>query len=183
MKWSLVGVAVVFVAVIALAVVVSRPGDDGFDETAVNNAESSVDLSEQAQTEGENTSVIQGTKLENFEPISGDVTELQTIDLVEGNGAEVFKASTITAHYTGAYASTGEIFQSSKDTGSPFTSPLNGLIQGWIEGLPGMREGGTRRLIIPGNLAYGEAPEGYTPGSTAQPLGPLVFDIELISVE
>ena len=48
--------------------------------------------------------------------------------------------------------------------------------------MPGMKVGGTRRLIIPGAMAYGEAPAGYTPGSGGRPMGPLVFDIELIKI-
>lgn len=133
------------------------------------------------QATGEN--MLQGTPLSNFTPITTPVTELQVIDLVEGTGEEVKPGATVTAHYTGAYASTGEIFQSSHDSGQPIPFSLNGVIAGWTEGVPGMKVGGTRRLIIPGAKAYGEAPEGYTPGSTERPMGPLVFDIELTAVE
>lgn len=133
------------------------------------------------QPVGEN--MLQGTSLANFTPVTEPVTELQIIDLSEGTGAEVPAGATITAHYTGAYAVNGEIFESSKDSGQPATFGLDQVIQGWTQGVPGMKVGGTRRLIIPGSLAYGEAPEGYTPGSTARPMGPLVFDIELQSMQ
>ncbi len=125
---------------------------------------------------------LKGTKLAGFTPITTPITELQVIDLVEGTGATVPAGATITAHYTGAYVVNGEIFESSKDSGQPATFPLSGVIAGWTEGVPGMKVGGTRRLIIPGSKAYGDAPDGYTPGSTGRPMGPLVFDIELTSI-
>lgn len=127
--------------------------------------------------------MLQGTQLADFTPITEPVTELQKIDLVVGDGEEAQAGATVTAHYTGAYATTGEIFQSSHDSGQPIPFGLDQVIPGWTEGVPGMKVGGKRRLIIPGNLAYGEAPEGYVPGSTDSPMGPLVFDIELVAVQ
>lgn len=132
--------------------------------------------------EGDGT-MLQGTKLENFTPTEEPVTELEIIDINEGDGEEVRAGATVTAHYTGAYVVNGEIFQSSKDTGQPIPFSLNGVISGWTEGVPGMKVGGIRRLIIPAEKAYGAAPAGYVPGSTDTPLGPLVFDIELVAVE
>ncbi len=134
------------------------------------------------ENQEENPGMLQGTKLANFDPV-GETNELKVIDLVEGTGEAVPEGATITAHYTGAYAVNGEIFESSKDRGQPATFPLDGVIEGWQEGVPGMKVGGVRRLIIPGNMAYGEAPEGYEPGSSGRPLGTLVFDIELSEIE
>jgi FKBP-type peptidyl-prolyl cis-trans isomerase len=126
------------------------------------------------QNEGED--VLQGKLLEDFEPIS-EVSELQIIDIEEGSGEEVEGASaTVNAHYTGAVAATGEIFQSSYDSGSPVEFPLNGVIAGWTEGVPGMKVGGTRRLIIPAEKAYADAPP---PNSGIPANAPLVFDITL----
>ena len=125
---------------------------------------------------------LKGTKLADFTPITTPADKLQTIDLKEGTGEAVKEGDTITGHYTGAYAVNGEIFESSKDSGQPATFPLSGVIQGWQQGVPGMKVGGVRRLVIPGSLAYGDAPEGYTPGSGSRPLGTLVFDIELIKI-
>lgn len=127
--------------------------------------------------------MLQGTKLAGFEPIAGPVNQLQAVDLEEGTGEEVKEGATVTAHYTGAYVSNGEIFQSSHDSGQPIPFGLDQVIPGWTQGVPGMKVGGKRRLIIPGNMAYGEAPEGYVPGSTERPMGPLVFDIEITAVE
>ncbi|MBA2279300.1 FKBP-type peptidyl-prolyl cis-trans isomerase [Candidatus Saccharibacteria bacterium] len=126
--------------------------------------------------------MLKGTLLSGFSPITEPVTELQVTDLTLGTSDEVAAGATITAHYTGAYAINGEIFESSKDSPQPATFPLGNVIQGWQQGVPGMKVGGTRRLVIPGVQAYGEAPEGYTPGSTDRPMGTLVFDIELISI-
>ncbi|MDQ3123303.1 MAG: FKBP-type peptidyl-prolyl cis-trans isomerase [bacterium] len=127
--------------------------------------------------------MLQGTILANFIPITEPVTELDKIDLIKGSGAEVQPGATVTAHYTGAYAVNGEIFQSSHDHGQPIPFSLSQVIAGWKDGVPGMRVGGTRRLVIPAEQAYGVAPEGYTPGSSDRPMGPLVFDIELVALE
>lgn len=152
-----------------------------------NKAKKSVDTTQTDTTTNTNQitqepeNMLKGTKLANFEP-TAEATTLQVIDLTEGTGETVAAGATITAHYTGAYAVNGEIFESSKDSGQPATFPLSGVIKGWQDGVPGMKVGGTRRLIIPGDMAYGLAPAGYTPGSTDRPMGTLVFDIELVSI-
>lgn len=117
--------------------------------------------------------------MENFTPIT-DVPSLQKIDLKVGTGEEVKSGATVTAHYTGAVAATGVIFQSSHDTGSPIEFSLNGVIKGWTEGVPGMKVGGIRRLVIPADLAYGANP----PASSGIPANaPLVFDVEITAVK
>ena len=121
---------------------------------------------------------VQGTLLANFTPCQTD--KLQKIDLQVGTGAEVKAGVTVTAHYTGAVAATGVIFQSSHDTGQPATFPLSNVIQGWQEGVPGMKVGGTRRLLIPAAQAYGANPPA---GSGIPANADLVFDIELVSVQ
>lgn len=124
----------------------------------------------------ENT--LQGTKLADFEPVQ-QVTELQKIDTQVGNGEEVKAGATVTAHYTGAIASTGVIFQSSLDMGDPIEFPLSGVIKGWTEGVPGMKVGGKRRLIIPAAQAYGE----QSPSADIPANADLVFDIEITAVK
>lgn len=118
-------------------------------------------------------------QLDNITPRS-DITELTKIDIVEGNGDEVQPGATITAHYTGAVAATGQVFQSSKDFGRPITFGLNQVIKGWTDGVPGMKVGGTRRLLIPAEQAYGATPP---PGSGIPADAALVFDIELVSID
>lgn len=120
---------------------------------------------------------LEGKQLEGFDPVS-EVNELQIIDIKEGDGEVVPEGATVTAHYTGALAKTGIIFQSSKDFGSAIPFSLNGVIEGWTKGVPGMKVGGLRRLIIPANMAYGE--EGSPP--TIGPNEPLVFDIEIVKI-
>lgn len=121
---------------------------------------------------------LEGTKLSGFEPLSS-VTELQSIDLVEGTGDVVPDQATITAHYTGALAVDGTIFQSSRDTGQPATFGLYQVIEGWTKGVPGMKVGGTRRLIIPSAMAYGSR----RAAANIPPNSDLVFDIELFEIQ
>lgn len=119
----------------------------------------------------------EGTKLIDFEPIS-KVDELQIIDLEEGTGAIVEPGATVTVYYTGALCKNGIIFQSSHDFGKPISFGLDQVIKGWGEGLPGMKVGGMRRLIIPSEKAYGSA----RAASNIPPNSDLVFDIELLQV-
>lgn len=125
----------------------------------------------------DNSQKLEGTKLENFTP-QGAVPELQIIDLVEGSGDAVPEGATITAHYTGALVADGTIFQSSHDFGKPISFPLAGVIPGWTKGVPGMKIGGTRRLVIPSHMAYGAA----SPAPNIPANSDLVFDIELVAI-
>jgi FKBP-type peptidyl-prolyl cis-trans isomerase len=118
-------------------------------------------------------------QLDNFTPVE-HVAELTRIDVTEGTGEAVQPGATITAHYTGAVAATGEVFQSSKDFGRPISFGLNQVIRGWTDGVPGMKEGGKRRLLIPAEQAYGATPP---PGSGIPANADLVFDIELVSID
>jgi len=120
---------------------------------------------------------LEGTKLFAFEPV-GLVAELKIIDLVQGDGAIVAEGATITAHYTGALASSGTIFQSSHDFGQPATFGLHQVISGWTQGVPGMKVGGKRRLLIPSALAYGSR----RASANIPPNSDLVFDIELVAI-
>jgi FKBP-type peptidyl-prolyl cis-trans isomerase len=120
---------------------------------------------------------LQGTKLAGFTPVSS-ISELQKIDTVPGTGQEAKAGDTVTVDYTGAVASTGIVFQSSLDSGQPVPLTLKsgpgGVIDGWVQGLPGMKVGGTRRLLIPSQLAYGANPPSGIPANAD-----LVFDITL----
>lgn len=120
---------------------------------------------------------LEGTVLANFTPVNA-VTELEIIDIAVGDGEEVQPGATITAHYTGAICSNGVIFQSSKDFGSPATFGLDQVIAGWTRGVPGMKVGGTRRLVIPAEQAYG----AQSPSPNIPPNSDLVFDIELVAI-
>ncbi len=119
----------------------------------------------------------EGTRLAKFEPLD-KVNQLEIIDLETGTGDEVRPDAKITAHYTGALCKNGIIFQSSHDSGQPATFGLNQVIQGWTAGVPGMKVGGWRRLIIPSDMAYGSA----RAASNIPPNSDLVFDIELVAI-
>ncbi|MEK7594628.1 MAG: FKBP-type peptidyl-prolyl cis-trans isomerase [Patescibacteria group bacterium] len=121
---------------------------------------------------------LQGTQLTGFTPTPA-IAKLEAVDTTPGTGTEVKAGATVTVDYTGAVAATGVIFQSSKDTGQPVSFPLSGVIAGWSQGIPGMKEGGTRRLLIPAALAYGANPPA---GSGIPANADLVFDVTLHSI-
>lgn len=105
--------------------------------------------------------------------------ELVIEDIVEGTGAEAKAGDTVSVHYVGVAWSTKEEFDSSWEGGEPATFPLSGVITGWQEGIPGMKEGGRRRLVIPPDLAYGASPPQ---GSGIAPNETLVFVVDLVEV-
>lgn len=121
----------------------------------------------------------EGTKLHNFEPRTESVTELEIIDVEVGTGEEVQSGATITAHYTGALVKNGIIFQSSHDFGQAISFGLDQVIKGWTVGVPGMKIGGTRRLIIPAEMAYGAS----SPAKNIPANSDLVFDIDLVAIK
>lgn len=120
---------------------------------------------------------LEGTKLVGFDPIDS-VAELQIIDVKEGTGDVVPEGATITAHYTGALAKNGTIFQSSHDFGEPISFGLSQVIEGWTKGVPGMKVGGVRRLLIPADMAYGS----HSPAANIPANSDMVFDIELVAL-
>lgn len=137
-------------------------------------------VNQQNSTQDKPQQLLKGTKLSGFTPMD-KVDSLQKIDLTVGDGKEVKQGDNVTVNYTGALVADGTIFESSLDTGQPvtFTIKSPGLIQGWVDGIPGMKEGGKRRLIIPADKAYGANPRE---GSGIPPNAALVFDVTLISV-
>lgn len=132
-------------------------------------------LQEQQNNQGEN--VLKGTTLQGFTPVAS-VSSLQVTDITPGTGAEVKEGDTVTVNYTGALASNGTIFESSLDSGQTATFGLDQVIKGWTQGIPGMKEGGTRRLLIPAALAYGSSGAG----SSIPPNADLVFDVTLVKI-
>jgi FKBP-type peptidyl-prolyl cis-trans isomerase FkpA len=101
-------------------------------------------------------------------------------DIEEGQGAVAEPGNTVVVHYTGWLAN-GEQFDSSRPRGEPFQVVIGAgeVIDGWDQGIPGMRAGGTRRLVIPPALGYGAMGAGMgiiPPGAT------LIFDVELLEV-
>jgi FKBP-type peptidyl-prolyl cis-trans isomerase FkpA len=100
---------------------------------------------------------------------------MQIEDIVVGTGAECKPNATVKVHYRGTLTN-GTEFDSSYKRGKPIEFPLPNLIQGWQEGIPGMKVGGKRKLVIPWQKAYGA--QGHPPA--IPPKSDLVFEIELL---
>lgn len=114
-------------------------------------------------------------------------TELVITELAAGEGAAIAPGSIAVMHYTGwlfdpeAPEGKGAKFDSSRDRGQPFRFPLGAgrVIQGWDQGVPGMKVGEQRRLVIPPQLGYGSRGAG----GVIPPNATLVFDVELLGIE
>lgn len=104
---------------------------------------------------------------------------LQIEDVVVGTGAEAQTGNKVSVHYTG-WLTDGTKFDSSKDRGQPFDFSLGQgqVIQGWDQGVVGMKVGGTRKLTIPPDLGYG----ARGAGGVIPPNATLVFEVELLDV-
>src|SRR3954468_7754586 len=97
-------------------------------------------------------------------------------DLTVGEGAEAGPGGAVEVHYLGVEYDTGEEFDSSWNRGESIEFPLRGLIQGWQDGIPGMKVGGLRPLVLPPEQAYGPAGGGHRlSGKT------LIFVIDLLA--
>jgi peptidylprolyl isomerase len=113
-------------------------------------------------------------------PDSPPPADLEITDLVEGHGAVATPGRRVLVHYVGVAHSTGEEFDASYNRGEPLGFPLGAgrVIQGWDQGVAGMKVGGRRKLVIPPHLAYGDRGAGgvIKPGET------LIFVVDLVSV-
>lgn len=132
----------------------------------------------------------QGTPLTTTTPTpTGEATtsaNVQTLegglkieDLKVGTGEEVKSGDTVSMHYKGTFEN-GDKFDSSYDRGAPFQTQIGvgRVIQGWDKGVPGMKVGGKRKLIIPGALAYGS--QGIL--GAIPPNATLIFEVELVQI-
>lgn len=116
-----------------------------------------------------------------------NITELQKIDTQVGAGREAEIGFNVRVHYTGwlydanAKDHKGAKFDSSLDRKEPFEFPLGAghVIQGWDEGVQGMKVGGKRTLVIPSEMGYG----ARGAGGVIPPNANLIFDVELLDVK
>jgi FKBP-type peptidyl-prolyl cis-trans isomerase FkpA len=119
-------------------------------------------------------------------PSGHDVPSLQIIDVIAGTGVEATNGRQLTVHYSGflyepsVAGNRGLRFDTSRDDNIPYVFVLGvrQVIQGWDDGIRGMKVGGQRTLVIPSALAYGAAGRPNIPPHSA-----LVFDIELIDAK
>lgn len=119
-----------------------------------------------------------GTKPTITLPEGDAPTELVIEDLVEGDGEEAGAGATVTVHYVGvSWAHGGRQFDASWDRGDTISFGLNQVIAGWTQGIPGMKVGGRRMLVIPPQLGYG----AQSPTPAIAPNDTLVFVIDLVA--
>ena len=143
------------------------------DETPVDTTQSE----DTADTCGQGTMTpVEPRAVPEVTTAETPVTELQTIDIVVGDGAEVQPGDCVGALYYGTLATTGEKFDGNYETGQPIEFSLDGVIPGWTQGIPGMKVGGVRRLVIPAELAYGAQANGGIPANSD-----LVFEVHIVS--
>lgn len=171
-----------------LAVVIAGCGSS--DDSSTDSSEStatSTESSEKSPAEsGENAEKQKSSGGEKTKPTvtvpKGVSPKSFAIkELEEGTGATAKKGDQVTVQYVGVGYDTEEEFDSSWSRNEPFTFTLGAgeVIKGWDRGVEGMKVGGRRELLIPGDLAYG--PEGRPPQ-----IGPnetLIFVIDLLAVE
>lgn len=120
-----------------------------------------------------------GTKPQITLPDAPPPGDLVITDLVEGDGEEAGPNATVTVHYSGvSWTHGGRQFDSSWDRGDTISFGLNQVIAGWTQGIPGMKVGGRRMLVIPPHLGYG----AQSPTPAIAPNDTLVFVIDLVAL-
>ncbi|MCW2990544.1 MAG: peptidylprolyl isomerase FKBP-type [Solirubrobacterales bacterium] len=170
----------------AVALFAAGCGSDNKDtnsaSTGTNAATTPAATTTQAQaTTGQAPAVSNAADLKSKPKIAtpgGDPpTELIKKDLVVGTGPAIKKGQLATMQYVGVSWSTGAEFDASWDRGQPFQFPLGQgqVITGWDDGIPGMKVGGRRELVIPPDQAYGP----QSPGPGIGPNETLVFVVDL----
>jgi FKBP-type peptidyl-prolyl cis-trans isomerase len=183
-KWIILAVLIFLVGALALSKQSEKPATtaptehfegDGHDHGPDDGHDHSAD--ENAATPAANAA---GSTPDATAPKEDDVKELKKTDLKVGGGKTAKAGDKVTVNYRGSLTN-GTVFDESYKRGQPFTFTLGGgeVIQGWDEGVAGMKEGGKRKLVIPGDLAYGPNPP---PGAPIPPNATLVFEVELLKV-
>ena len=173
---TVLAVALVFTMVGAIFLGVTSMSDSGMSDSDMSGSAGSSTSSGSASALPVVTANA-GEAPSISAPSGTPPAELTTSDVIVGTGAEVLPTSTLTVHYTLMAWSTGQVIESSWDSGSPATFPLANVVEGWQKGLPGAKVGGRRLLILPPEMGYGAAGKG--------PIGPnetLIFAVDIIGV-
>jgi len=181
--------AIPSLAATAAAILIAGCGSSGSSSTITLGNENSADnaIVKSGATAGEKATEPTTTpktpttgplsKPPTVTPPSGPApTKLVIKDIIKGTGKEVTSPSaSVTVNYVGVLYNGGKEFDSSWKRNEPATFSLSGVIPGWTQGIPGMKVGGRRELIIPAALAYGAKGQGAIP-----PNSPLIFVIDLL---
>jgi peptidylprolyl isomerase len=167
---------ILMIAVCACAGLVVA-GCGSSDDSSTGSGESTATTTESASTEASGS---EKTKPKVTVPTGAPPTKLEVKELEEGSGAEAKSGDEVTVQYVGVNYKNGKEFDSSWSRNEPFSFTLGAgeVIPGWDQGVAGMKVGSRRELIIPPELAYGEAgaPPAIAPNET------LVFVIDLLEV-
>jgi peptidylprolyl isomerase len=185
------------VAAFATAALIAGCGSSGGSSTITVGNENTADnalIHESSSSSSSTTSTPSSTTASVKTPTSGPLStepkvtvptgpapaKLETKELIKGTGAEAKAGQKITVNYVGVLYKGGKEFNASWETKEPFSFTLGEgqVIKGWDQGIPGMKVGGRRELIIPAELAYGKA--GSPPKIPAN--APLVFVVDLLAV-
>ncbi len=130
-------------------------------------------------SENNTPEALSATLIEAKSPVNGGLEKLIVNDVIVGYGEEVKEGSTVEVNYIGTLQN-GQQFDNSYQKGQPFVFTVGEgkVIQGWDDGIIGMKVGGQRILVVPSSLAYGKDGYGPIPGDAT-----LVFAIELLSIK
>ena len=174
---------------LALAALVGACGDGGTSDDGIGaptapetereqgppNAPDDQGAEVTTDTQGVQVTGELGSKPQITLPGGEPPAELVVVDLQEGDGPAAPAGATVTTHYVGVSWLNDTQFDASWDRGDPATFPLDAVIPGWSQGIPGMKAGGRRLLIIPPGLGYG----AQSPTPEIAPNDTLVFVIDL----
>jgi peptidylprolyl isomerase len=162
----------------ALAIAV---GGCGSDDSSTGSTETSTAASTESSTTAEKAKSAEKTKPKVTVPKGAPPKKLEIKEIEKGTGATAKAGDEVTVQYVGVGYESGKEFDSSWSRNEPFAFGLGAgqVIPGWDQGVEGMKVGGRRELIIPPELAYGEAgsPPAIGPNET------LIFVIDLLAVK
>lgn len=173
------------ISILALCIVLAVAGCGGDDSTTESTETTQATTTEAPPAES--TAPKQAkpetskSKPKVTVPSGSPPKQLEVKDIEVGSGPTAKAGDVVSVHYVGVGYGSGEEFDASWDRGEPFPFQLGAgmVIQGWDQGVSGMKVGGRRELIIPPELAYGEAgsPPAIGPNET------LIFVVDLLAVE
>ncbi len=178
--------AILAATALAAAALIAGCGSSGSSSTITVGNENEGDQALVHQNESGQTQTVVTTPTSGplasepkVTPPSGPAPkELEKKDLIVGTGAEAKAGQTVTVNYVGVLYKGGKEFDASWKRKEPFSFALGkgAVIKGWDQGIPGMKVGGRRELVIPAALAYG----AQGSGATIPPNAPLVFVVDLL---